>query len=99
MNIKNKKKELTLEEVRHVADLANLNLTEKEVEKFREQLGETIEYIDHLSQVDTTNILPTSQVTGLENVYREDEIKPSLPREKILESAKKTKGGFFRNGS
>lgn len=89
------KKKLTEEDVKNVAKLANLTLTAKEVEKFKSQLEETIEYIDHLAEVDTSNILPTSQVTGLENIYREDEMELSFPQSEALSQAKQTEKGFF----
>lgn len=80
------KKNLSLEEIRHVANLANLTLSEDEVKKFSGQLSEVLDYIEKLKEVETKNVEPTSQVTGLENVFREDEEKPSL----------KIKEGFFR---
>lgn len=80
------KKNLTREETRHIANLANLTLSEDEVRKFSGQLSEVLDYIEKLKEVETKNVEPTSQVTGLENVFREDEIKPPL----------KIKEGFFR---
>ncbi len=66
---------LTKKEVIHVAELSNLKLTNVEIKKFTPQLDKIIEFIATLSEVDTTNIEPTSQTTGLTNVLREDEIK------------------------
>ena len=80
------KKNLTIEEIRHVANLANLTLSEDEVKKFGGQLSEVLDYIEKLKEVETKNVEPTSQVTGLENIFREDEEKPSL----------KLKEGFFK---
>lgn len=79
-------KNLTVEEVKHIAKLANLTLSENEVEKFRGQLSEVLAYVEKLKEVETSSVEPTSQVTGLENVFREDKEKPSL----------KIKEGFFR---
>ncbi len=93
--MKTKNQTITLEEVKHVAQLANLSLSEEELEKFREQLGETIEYIKHLSEIATPSIQPTSQVTGTENIFREDEVKPSLSQKEVLANAKKTHKGYF----
>ena len=66
---------LTKKEVQHIADLSNLTLTDEEIAKFTPQLDKIIEFIATLSEVDTTNVEPTSQTTGLTNVLREDEIK------------------------
>jgi len=68
---------LTKDDVLHVAKLAKLDLTNEEVTKFQEQLSEIVGYISQLSKVDTSNLEPTSQTTGLENVFRRDEIKPN----------------------
>ena len=83
-------------DVNHVAKLANLTLSEEEKKKFEKQLEETVEYIKGLDEVDTKDVEPTSQVTGLENVTREDEIKPSLSQEDALKNAKSTYHGFFK---
>lgn len=73
-----KKTKLTSEEVKHIARLASLNLSEEEVKKYQKELSETLDYIENLNEVDTKNTEPTSQVTGLKNVTREDESEPSL---------------------
>lgn len=83
-------------DISHVAKLANLPLTDEEKKKFESQLEETIQYIEGLNEVDTEGIEPTSQVTGLENVLREDEIKPSLSQEQALSNAKSTHNGLFK---
>lgn len=81
--------------VSHVAKLANLPLSDEEKKKFEKQLEETLAYVDQLKEVSTEKTPATSQVTGLENVLREDEIKPSLTQEQTLKNAKKTHNGFF----
>lgn len=63
--------------VRHIAKLARLTLTEGEVQKFTKELGAILSYVEQLQTVDTTDVLPTAQVTGLENAFREDCILPS----------------------
>ena len=83
-------------DIKHVAKLANLTLTSEEEEKFAKQLEETEEHIKGLDEVGTNGLEPTSQVTGLENVTREDEIKPSLTQEQALSNAKSTHNGFFK---
>lgn len=66
---------LTKKEVKHVADLSNLVLTEEEIAKFTPQLDKIIEFVSTLDEVDTKNVEPTSQTTGLTNILREDIIK------------------------
>lgn len=82
--------------VKHVAKLANLPLKKDEEKKFEKQLSETLTYVEKLNSINTDNIEPTSQVTGLENVTREDEAKPSLPQEQALSNAKSQQNGFFK---
>ena len=70
---------LTADQVRHIAKLARLRLTDEEVEKFAPELSSILQYIDTLSKVNTENIEPTSQVTGLTNRLREDVIATDTP--------------------
>lgn len=83
-------------DVKHVAKLANLPLTSEEEKKFGEQLSETLDYVNRLEEIDTKGLEPTSQVTGLENVTREDEVTPSLTQEEALKNAKSTYKGFIK---
>jgi aspartyl-tRNA(Asn)/glutamyl-tRNA(Gln) amidotransferase subunit C len=83
-------------DVSHVAKLANLSLSDEEKAKFEKQLEETVEYVKGLDEVDTTGVEPTSQVTGLENITREDEVRPSLSQEEALKNAKSTHNGLFK---
>jgi aspartyl-tRNA(Asn)/glutamyl-tRNA(Gln) amidotransferase subunit C len=66
---------LSKEEITHVAKLARLELTTEEIEQYGEQLSGVLSYIDQLTEVDTTGVLPTAQVTGLENSWREDVVR------------------------
>lgn len=91
-----KKNKISSKEVEHIAKLSKLSLTPGEVKKFQEQLSEIINYVDQLSEVDTKNIPPTSQVTGLVNVFREDIITPSLSQEQVLANAPETHNGYFK---
>lgn len=76
---------LTEEQVRHVAKLARLKLTDEEVKKFAGQLSGVLEYVDILKEVDTEGVEITSQVTGLKNVMRKDEVVSSeAKREELL---------------
>ncbi len=67
--------ELKKSEIEHVARLARLELTGAELDKYGSQLSRILEYIDMLKEIDTDDVLPTAQVTGLENVLRSDDIE------------------------
>ena len=87
---------LSVEQVRHVAQLARLGLTDAELEALSGELSGILEYIDQLSRIDTHAIPPTARVDGLEDVWRPDEVGPSLTQEQALGSAPAPDGGFFR---
>lgn len=82
--------------ISHIAKLANLPLTDKEQKKFEKQLGETVEYIDHLNEINTNGVLPTNNVTGLTNVLREDKAQSSLSQEEALRNTKSKHNGLFK---
>jgi aspartyl-tRNA(Asn)/glutamyl-tRNA(Gln) amidotransferase subunit C len=67
--------QLSKDEIQHIAKLARLELTDEELKKYGGQLSAVLNYIDQLKEVDVKGVEPTAQVTGLENVLREDEIK------------------------
>lgn len=83
-------------DVYHVAKLANLLLKPEEKVKFEKQLSEILSYFEKLKEVDTKNVEATSQVTGLENVTREDEAAPSLTKEEALSNTKSQHNGLFK---
>lgn len=87
---------LTKDQVKHVAKLAQLSLTEKEIGKFRQQLSAILDYFKQLNKLDTSRVKATSQVTGLENVYREDKPAPSLTQKEALAGAKAKQSGHFK---
>jgi len=79
---------LTKDDVKKIAHLARLGLTDEEIEKFAPQLTDILNYVEMLSEVDTTGVEPTSQVTGLANVTREDEVDQSLSTpDELLETS------------
>jgi len=87
---------LTRAEVDHIAELAKLELTEEEKEKFREQLSAILEYAEMLQRLDTEAIPPTATVLPLRNVMRPDEVEPSLPVEDILANAPQAEDSYFK---
>jgi len=94
--MKKSKTSLSIEDVKHVTDLAKLKLSEEEIKKFQKQLSAIVEFISKLNEIDTKNVEPTGQVTGLENVFREDEVKPSLTQEEAMSNAPSTHNGYFK---
>lgn len=95
-SIKYKKSKLTEEEVKHVAKLAGLTLSPSEVKKFQKQLSEVLNYVEILKKVKTERVEPTSQVTGLENIFREDKVGLSLSQKEVLSGAKNKKDNMFK---
>lgn len=87
---------LTRDQVKHVAKLAELTLSDQEVEKLEEQLSETLKFVDSLNEVNTENIEPTHSVTGLSNIVRFDETEPSLSQQKALQNTKSKSDGYFK---
>jgi len=87
---------LTAEEVRHIALLARLGISDEEVEKFRHQLSDILVNFEAIEQIDTTNIPPTSQSVSLENIYRDDEPKPCMPVEAVLANAPAREENSFK---
>jgi aspartyl-tRNA(Asn)/glutamyl-tRNA(Gln) amidotransferase subunit C len=83
-------------DISRVAELANLPITDHEKEKLGKELTETLDYIATLNSIDTQNVEPTSQVTGLTNVLREDTTLPSLSQQDALKNTKHTHNGFFK---
>lgn len=82
-------------DVAHVVKLANLRLSEDEVEKFSKQLRDILHHVDQLHEVDTSGVDPTYQTLDeTTNVWREDEVKPSLSQDEALSQAKRTHQGY-----
>ena len=76
---------ITTDDVRHLAQLSNLQLSDEEVANLQVDLGNILNYIDQLSELDTTGVEPTYQVTGLENVWRDDEVdQTQVDRDTLL---------------
>ena len=87
---------LTREQVRHVAELAKLKLTDAEVELFQGQLSAILDYAARLDELDTEQILPTAGVLPLKNVMRPDVDRPSRSRQSMLANAPATEDGFVK---
>jgi aspartyl-tRNA(Asn)/glutamyl-tRNA(Gln) amidotransferase subunit C len=87
--------ELSRDDVKKVAALARLKVTESEVDSLVHDLGAIIGYVEVLKEVDTTNVEPLVHAVELQNVLRPDELKDSLPRPQALSNAPRTDGKYF----
>ena len=74
-------------DVEYVASLARIRLTGEKKALFSGQMEDILRYLEKLNELDTTGVEPTSHVIDRKNVFREDQVKPSLPREEIMAGA------------
>jgi aspartyl-tRNA(Asn)/glutamyl-tRNA(Gln) amidotransferase subunit C len=88
--------EITKEQVEHVARLARLDVSEDEQAMFARQLSAILTYMDQLKKLDIAGVEPTVTVLPTDNVFRDDEARPSLPKEQALANAPEEADGFFR---
>ncbi len=86
---------ISKEEVLHVANLAHLEFDEVEIDRFSEQLGKILEYVDTLNQVDTKGVKPTSHAIFLTNAFRDDVPKAHLDRQAGLANVPEQEDGCF----
>ncbi len=86
---------ITKDEIIHVSNLAKLEIDEKEIDKFADQLGKILEYVDTLKQADTDGVSLTSHAVSLTNVFREDTVNESPGMEKGLKNAPMKEDGYF----
>lgn len=84
------------EQVHKVALLARLELTPQEEEQFTTQLGSILDYFEQLSELDVTDVPPTTRAIDVSNVTRPDELQPYSDRDRLLESAPDQDGDFFK---
>lgn len=89
--------ELTRDDVLKLARLARLDITEEEIESYRKELSAILDYVAQLDNVDVTGLEPTSQVTGLKNVMREDQVQDyGVSAQDLLRLAPKTQDGHIK---
>lgn len=79
--------QLTSDQIQHVAKLARLDTNEAMIAKFTTQVGDILEYINQLNQIDTTGVAPTSHATSVTNALREDQLGTSFTNEQALTNA------------
>ena len=84
------------DQVLHVARLARLRLEEAEIDRMSRELSTVLDHIEKISELDLSDVEPTSHVIEVENVLRADEPRPSWPRERMLDDAPDTAADGFR---
>ncbi len=87
---------ISTEDVKHVAHLARLAVTEEEAEQMRKELDAIITFAEQLNELDTTNVKPTSHVLKMVNVLREDVAAEGLPVEEVVKNAPDQQDGYIR---
>ena len=88
--------QFTSEQVRHLASLVRIELTDSEVEEFRSELASILSHIDALAEIDTTGVPPTNNGADLLNVQDPDASQPAMPRDQVLANAPQQEGEYFR---
>lgn len=86
---------ITDQTIREIEILAKLHLTEEEREKSRAEMQQMLDYVELLNGLDTSKTEPMTHIFPVENVFREDEVLDSTPKELILKNAPKEKDGQF----
>ena len=86
---------ITREDVAYVASLAQLSLTPDVQDRLVKEMGDILQYMDKLNELDTAGIEPTMHAMAMTNVFRDDVVGPSLDRDQALMNAPKTDGEYF----
>ncbi len=89
------KDRITLDEIRHIADLSKIELDQTELESMRGHLEKMLGYFDTLEKADVSKVPPTAHVLDKVNVLRDDTVKPSMPREELLSNAPDADDGAY----
>ena len=87
---------LSKKEVEHVANLSRLTLTDEELEKMTGQLDNILSYVDKLGEIDTSQVESTTHVFALNNAFREDVVKESLPQAEAVKNGPQHDGEMFQ---
>lgn len=87
---------VTKEQVIHIAELAHLKLSEKEIEIFQNEMNQILEYMEMLNELNTENIEPLSHPVEVVNVFREDKVSESIQREDALKNAPEATEEFIK---
>lgn len=87
---------ISKKEVQYVAGLCRIHLDEKELNRLSSQLEDILKFVDQLKKLDVKDIIPTSHILAVENVFRKDKVRPSIPCPDVLKNAPQAQEGFFR---
>lgn len=87
---------ISAETVRHIAYLSRLEIADSEIPRVSAQLNSILQYVDKLRELDTDGVPPTAHTLRQKNVFREDEVLPSLTKEQVLINAPETENGHFK---
>jgi aspartyl-tRNA(Asn)/glutamyl-tRNA(Gln) amidotransferase subunit C len=87
---------LSEKDVQYVAKLARLEVTDQEVAKYTQQMANILEYVEQLNKLDTSNVEPLTHPLDVKNVFRKDELKPSLTQQEVLSNAPEPQSGPFK---
>ena len=87
---------ITEQDIKTVASLSRLRIRDEEASSVTAQLDKFLTYVENLQAIDTTNIEPTTYALPMQNVFRADEIRPSLERELALSNAPLKEDGYFK---
>ena len=83
-------------DIENVAVLSRLSIPKAETEEYTEQLSAFLDYVENLKAVDTENVKPTTYALPIQNVFREDVVRPSLSRTAALANAPLQEDGYFK---
>ena len=86
---------ISVKDVKKIARLSKLDFSDEEIIKFTIQFNQIVTYVNKLNNLNTENVEPLSQVSEMENVYRQDSVQPSLPREEALQNAPQKNAMYF----
>jgi aspartyl-tRNA(Asn)/glutamyl-tRNA(Gln) amidotransferase subunit C len=89
-------KKITDEQVEHIASLAKIELTKEEKKQFTKQLNEILDFFKKIDMINTEDVPPTYRVIDATNVFREDEVKPSMPIKKVFMNTTKKEKSYFK---
>ena len=87
---------VTIKDVEHIAQLAKLEFTDAEKEKFTHQMNQVLEYVEQMNKLDTSQVEPLSHVIELSNVFRADAVKQGVSTEEALKNAPSKTEEFFK---
>ena len=84
------------EQIKHIADLANLTISDDELEKYTQEMSSIVGFANELNELDTENVEITTSILGEYNIFREDELKQSFDNSELLKNAPESQDGMFK---